>query len=266
MSGPSTLTALHETLEQMGSDVTFHREDAGTPCPCRTPEGFRDINWHRIHPEPIDYAAPIVAEAPPANYGLVVIVTPTPPYEVQNRPIAAVDDADFFTQVGLSPTDVIEWYNVNSVKIYTLNHQGYFTYFGESAPLYEPPEDVVDSQFVHPAPPLCNEQGFQSIILASVVTKASIQPAVSGLYRTGQRANALLGDVLRGDKIGIFPCAWAGVTIDFDNWSTAGEDYILYDGDRYIAVSADKLPDTDGNPNHHWEVGLRLARTARVTL
>src|SRR5688500_19351512 len=37
-------------LSLNGSDVTYHREQGGTLCPCRTPEGYRDLKWHRDNP------------------------------------------------------------------------------------------------------------------------------------------------------------------------------------------------------------------------
>jgi len=37
---------MNALLLQNGSDVLFHREDSTIPCPCRTPEGFRDPFWH----------------------------------------------------------------------------------------------------------------------------------------------------------------------------------------------------------------------------
>jgi len=33
-----------------GSDVKYHRDDSATPCPCLTPEGFRDPVWHLQNP------------------------------------------------------------------------------------------------------------------------------------------------------------------------------------------------------------------------
>lgn len=41
-----TVARFHAALMRMGSDVVYHREDDGSPCPCRTPEGFRDPTWH----------------------------------------------------------------------------------------------------------------------------------------------------------------------------------------------------------------------------
>lgn len=37
-------------VSSRGSLVTYHREDGGVPCPCRTPEGYRDLKWHRDNP------------------------------------------------------------------------------------------------------------------------------------------------------------------------------------------------------------------------
>lgn len=158
----ATIPQLVNMLTQMGSNVTFHREDGGSACPCRTDEGFRDPAFHRAYP-------------------------------------------------------------------------GY---------------------------PICNEQGFLAIITEFTV-KASVQPANWGYRRANQRVNDIFGEIQKDDKLGIFPCNWSGHVVDFRNWSDAGEDYILYDGQRYICVAADKVPDIDGDPAHHWEVGLRLLKSDR---
>lgn len=158
----ATVAQLEALLLQMGSNVTYHREDGGVACPCRTPEGFRDPAWHRANP----------------------------------------------------------------------------------------------------LAPICNEQGYL-VVATEFQVKASIQPAISGLSRAAQRSNDLLGEVKQDDHLGVFPCTWQGHTLDFDSWSAAGEDFIVYDGKRYVIVAADKLPDIDGDPSHHWEVGLRLVKTAR---
>lgn len=107
---------------------------------------------------------------------------------------------------------------------------------------------------------VCNEQGML-VTAVEFVVKASVQPAVGGqhgLTRHSQQSDALLGSVQKDDKIGIFPCRWNNHVLNFQGWSQAGNDYILYDGDRYLVVAWDKLPDVDGDPNHHIEAGLRL--------
>lgn len=134
---------------------------------------------------------------------------------------------------------------------------------GESCPC-RTPEGFRDPAYhrLNPMAVVCNEQGFIGGVVEFIV-KASIQPAVTGQSRAGRRANALLGEVQVDDKLGVFPCEWYGDTLNFDNWSDAGEDFILYDEKRYMVVAADKLPDVNGDANHHYECGLRLLKTAR---
>jgi hypothetical protein len=41
-------------IERRGAPVLLHTEGDLVPCPCRTPEGYRDPVWHKAHPdEPI---------------------------------------------------------------------------------------------------------------------------------------------------------------------------------------------------------------------
>jgi len=37
-------------LHNHGSDATYHRSDSVILCPCNTPEGFRDPEWHDANP------------------------------------------------------------------------------------------------------------------------------------------------------------------------------------------------------------------------
>lgn len=38
-------------FERKGAPVLIHREGDTVPCPCRTPEGYRDPEWHKAHPD-----------------------------------------------------------------------------------------------------------------------------------------------------------------------------------------------------------------------
>jgi hypothetical protein len=116
----------------------------------------------------------------------------------------------------------------------------------------------------NPGAPVCNEQGKLGSIVTHITVKAAVQPALAGTRRvTSRRVEALLGDVQHDDHLGIFPVTWGSATLRFDDWSEDGEDYILYDNRRFIPVGSDKVPDIDGDPNHHWEVGLRWVKNAR---
>lgn len=160
----ATIPQFEALLTSMGSDVTYHKEEGGVPCPCRTPEGFRDPAWH----------------------------------------------------------------------------------------------------LANPLEPVCNEEGILPEVVTDVIVKASVQPATIGQRgRAAERANALLGDVQRDDHFGIFPVTWGGVTLDFSDFSDSGDDFIVYDSRRFLVVACDKIPDVDGDPNHHWEVGLRLVKNTR---
>lgn len=46
----STTTDFIALLNSHGQDVHFHRGDSVIPCPCQTPEGFRDPEWHDANP------------------------------------------------------------------------------------------------------------------------------------------------------------------------------------------------------------------------
>lgn len=160
-----TIVQFLALLQAHGSDVIYHHESGGSPCPCLTPEGFRDPQWH------------------------------------------------------------IE----------------------------------------HPLEPVCNEEGILALV-TEVLVKASVQPATIGQRgRAAERVNVLLGEIQRDDHFGIFPCEWNGHTIDFTDFSDSGDDFVIYDDRRFIVVSSDKIPDINGNPNHHWEVGLRLVKNTRPT-
>lgn len=117
----------------------------------------------------------------------------------------------------------------------------------------------------NPAAPVCNEQGFLSSVILDIQVRAVINPPRMRGNRGSDRTNDLLGEIQTGDRIGIFPCSWQGFKLDFYDWSDAGEDFIIFDGRRYVSVECAKVTDIDGDPNGHWEVGLRLVKTTRPT-
>lgn len=156
----ATVDAFQALLNEMGSNVTYHREEGGVFCPCLSPEGFRSPAWHLANP-------------------------------------------------------------------------------GE---------------------PVCNERGVLAPDIIEEVVRASVQPVRGSTRRVGERAIELFGTVEQDDHLGVFPVTWNGTRLDFSEWSDATEDYILYDGRRFTVVAADKLPDVDGDPDHHWEVALRLIK------
>jgi hypothetical protein len=144
-----------------GSTVLYHRHDSAVPCPCMTPEGYRDPLWH-----------------------------------LEN------------------PTSAI-----------------------------------------------CNAAGYLTDGLTHVIVKAFVQPIQStrATRLSGEYITTMFGEIQADDHLGIFPVEWAGTRLNFRDWSTAGEDYIEYNGERFTVVNSNMIPDpADGNPEHHWELGLRV--------
>lgn len=163
----SNVNAFERLVNERGSSAVYHREDGGTPCPCLTPEGYRDLKWHRDHP----------------------------------------------------------------------------------------------------LAPVCNERGMLPGAIVDLSVRAFVQPVQSGATRrlTSEYIEAMFGDVRTDDHVGIFPLSVSGVSLDFEEWSEAGEDYVVYRGRRFLVVNSNLIPDpADGEP-HHWEVGLRLMTNERPT-
>jgi len=161
----TNVPAFISLLSVDGSDAVFHREDGGADCPCLSPEGYRNPQWHKDHP----------------------------------------------------------------------------------------------------GSPVCNEVGQLPGVVNAFAIKGFVQPAQSAAVRrlTTEYINAMFGEVRTDDHLGIFPLEWSGHTLDFEDWSQAGEDFVMYEGKRYLVVNANKKPDASGGGPHHWEVGLRLIKLER---
>jgi hypothetical protein len=161
----TTRAKFESLVASNGSDVVFHREQGGTVCPCVSPEGYRDLTWHKTHPDE----------------------------------------------------------------------------------------------------PLCNEQGRLDPVITNLTGKAFVQPVQSGATRrlTAEYIESMFDEVQADDHVGIFPLQFGSTPLAFENWDESGEDYILYNGRRFIVVSLNQIPAPDNGLPHHFEVGLRLARTER---
>lgn len=115
----------------------------------------------------------------------------------------------------------------------------------------------------HPNAPLCNEAGMLSdpATTTDALIKAFVQPVQSGAVRrlTSEQLMQIFGEVQTDDHVGFFPVQWGDTVINFYEWGNSTEDYIIYNNRAFTSVSANLIPDpADGNPWHHWEVGLRL--------
>jgi hypothetical protein len=115
----------------------------------------------------------------------------------------------------------------------------------------------------NPDAPVCNENGFLSdpLVISDFHAKGFIQPVQSGAVRrlTTEQIIQLYGEIQTDDHIALVPCEWQGKALDFTNWGLATEDWLEYNARRFTVVNSNLIPDpADGNPFHHWEVGLRL--------
>jgi hypothetical protein len=77
----------------------------------------------------------------------------------------------------------------------------------------------------------------------------------------------MFGEVQADDHVGILPVEWNGNQLNFYDWGESGEDWIKYNDRYFQPVSVNLIPDPDdGNPRHHWEVGLRLISERHVQI
>ena len=107
---------------------------------------------------------------------------------------------------------------------------------------------------------VCNAAGYLSNGLVHVVVKGFCQPIQStrATRLSTEYVTALFGEIVGDDHLGIFPVEWGGTRLEFHDWGRPSEDYVEYNGMRFTVVNANMIPDPgDGNPEHHWETGLR---------
>lgn len=129
------------------------------------------------------------------------------------------------------------------------------------------PEGYRDPEFhaANPELPVCNEQGLLSGPSTHLAIKGFVQPIQStrATRLSAEYIYTLVGEFQLDDHLGIFPVYYLGTRLEFRDWSQAGEDYVQYMGRRFIVVNANMIGDpADGNPEHHWEIGLRLHELA----
>lgn len=118
-----------------------------------------------------------------------------------------------------------------------------------------------------PVNPVCDPSGHlpDPSATTDMMVKAFIQPVTSarGAKLPPETIVQLFGlEIETDDHIGMIPVRWNGTFLNFFEWGRAGEDFIEYYGRRFTVVNANMIPDVDGNPEHHWEVGLRLVSGA----
>lgn len=130
------------------------------------------------------------------------------------------------------------------------------------------PEGFRDPEWhdANPTAPVCDERGFlhDGALSTDLSIKAFVQPSQStrATRMSPEYLEQMFGEIQMGDHIGIFPPSWDGEVLNFYDWSQSGEDWIKFNDRYYMVVAANQFsaPDT-GQPDHHWECGLRLIAT-----
>lgn len=153
--------SITDLMNKKGTTIVWHREADLAPCPCLTPEGFRDPTWHAAHPQAI-----------------------------------VCTDAGFL-----------------------------------------------------PDPFLVNFKGFmQPISMGRTGRGSSVRQYVAEMF----------GDVRVDDYVGMFPYDWYGQILDFSDFSQKGDEWIEWNGWRFIIIAWPLIPDPfDTSKFHHWECLLR---------
>lgn len=97
-------------VSQHGSDVLYHKDDSLVPCPCRTPEGFRDPIWHLQNPdEPVCNEAGMLPSSATENFMVKAFIQPVQSGAV--RRLTTEQIIQFFGEVesddhlGIFPTE-----------------------------------------------------------------------------------------------------------------------------------------------------------------
>jgi hypothetical protein len=99
--------------------------------------------------------------------------------------------------------------------------------------------------------------------------RAFVHPVQAGAVRrlTSEQLQEMFGEIETDDHVGFFPVWWDGTFLNFYDWGQSAEDIVKYNGRDFTVVAVNLLPDpADGNPWHHWEVGLRLISSPTLRL
>jgi len=268
----STVPQMNALFQSNASDARYYRSSGrSVNCPCNTPEGFRDPELHLS----FGRYGPISYETSPGNlpadslirytlvaknsagtgmYPVVVYPTPFSPH--------ITDTVNF--QVALT----FEWppggnFVDGAWEVWRQIANDPLTYCGD----FPHPQDVfVDNGQYAPGsfspPVMCNESGLIPSPV-DIMVKAFCQPIQStrATRLSTEYLQEVFGNIEADDHLGIFPVNWAGQRLEFHDWAQDGADFIEYNGERFFCINANMIPDPgDGNPEHHWELGLRMLR------
>jgi hypothetical protein len=260
---------MNALFQSNASDARYHRASGRSiSCPCKTPEGFRDPQFHlsfgMYGAADWTISPGVIPAGTVVKYMLVAFNSQgTAMYPAITTP-DITDPANFQVVLHINwPPNFVRFdiYRYeNGVGPYTFGAVSYGT------------NQVTDNTSLHAAgtppspytpPVLCNEAG-EIPNPVDISVKAFCQPIQStrATRLSTEYLQEVFGTIEADDHLGIFPVVWASVRLDFRDWSQHGDDFIEYDSQRFFVVNANMIPDPgDGNPEHHWEVGMRVIRS-----
>jgi len=268
----STLAQMNSLFQSNASNARYYRSSGRSiPCPCKTFEGFRDpelhISFGKYGPQPDFTTSP---GAIPANTSLAYRVL-----YLKNG--TAIAPAIGFPRYSSSITDAVDFQvNMNLLQpvdfdqmdLYRSENGGPFLF---SATVPATSTTYVDNVPLQGStgtpiqePVMCNESGEIPQSPIDIPVKAFVQPIQStrATRLSTEYLQEVFGNIEADDHLGIFPVTWAGQRLEFHDWAQDGADFVEYNGERFFCINANMIPDPgDGNPEHHWEVGLRMIRT-----
>lgn len=276
----STVPKFLRLLSIHGSDFIYHKSLAIIECPCVTPQGFRDDIWHKTDlPDPQLVGIGAGAISGQFEYRLHHLYAQgektTPSF---GEYTLAANNISFIWFGGMSnppsgrgPVTGYRLYRRRISAIGPGQSGSWKIAFETNDPtVLTFTDNQADDAALASATPIemCNPAGMipADNPLAEFQAKGFIQPVQSGAVRklTTEALTQLFGEIQTDDHLGILPVFWNHHHLNFSSWGESLEDWIVYldpvNGDRkFTVVSANLIPDpADGNPSHHWEVGLRL--------
>lgn len=270
----STVPAMNSLLQSNASQARYYRSSGrSVPCPCKTPEGFRDPEFHLSFPKyglsAWSISPGVIPAGKKVKYQFIAV-------DAAGTPMSpAINSAEITDVANFQVTLTISWpdggnFTGGKFNVYRFE-DGNGPYQIASLP-WKTVNQIVDNAPFQPGgtapspqpiPVLCNEAGEISNPLDFFV-KAFVQPIQStrATRLSTEYLQEVFGVIEADDHLGIFPVVWSGTRLDFRDWSQHGDDFVEYDGQRFFVVNANMIPDPgDGNPEHHWEIGLRVIRS-----
>ena len=260
-------------FNQHASSARYYRSSGfSTPCACRTPEGFRDPELHlsfqkygpqanfTVEPGPIPVGTFLAYEFIASKNG--VRMSPAIAFPPAGQSV--VSDVDFQVSIPMLWPEGFDMF-----LIYRSENGGPYLFLDSMAPTLttfvdDYPLGSGNAGLPFESPVMCNEVGEIPQGPVDIIVKAFVQPIQStrATRLSTEYLQEVFGNIEADDHLGIFPVNWAGQRLDFQNWGQHGEDFIDYNGQRFFVINANMIPDPgDGNPEHHWELGLRMLRS-----